>query len=472
MNRGKPAISRWRETASVYLTRKMVVIFLLGVSSGLPSPLVFGTLSIWLKELGLSRTSIGVFSLVLTAYTINFLWAPLIDRLAIPVLTRRRGRRRSWGLVIQVLLLVAIFSISLIDPAVDLYAFAVVIAVVAFLSASQDIVIDAYRIEYLEPEQYGAGAAMAVYGWMTGANVVGGFVALYLAEFLDWQTMYQVMAAFVLVGIVTLQVAGEPPRSGAAEADERETALAERLAAGAESARYLLARTMAWLYVSLIAPFRDFMTRDGWLLILLFIVLFKVGDAFLGRMANVFYVELDFSKSDIAEYSKAFGLVAFLVGGAIGGLMVKRYGMLKALLAAGILMSVTNLLYAALALSGKSYPMFATAVFFDNLTTGMSLTAFVAYLSSLCNLAFTATHYALLASLGNFARTQFGASSGWIVDQLGGDWALFFCMTVVAALPGLALLVWMIRRFPPAEAATLAPAAVSTAAPAARRARG
>lgn len=454
MDGSKPRFAGWRETASVYLTRKMIVIFLLGVSSGLPSPLVFGTLSIWLKELGLTRTSIGVFSLVLTAYTINFLWAPVVDRLPIPLLTKRRGQRRSWGLVIQVLLMVGIFSVSFIDPAVDLYAFAVLIAVIAFLSASQDIVIDAYRIEYLRPEEYGAGAAMAVYGWLTGANVVGGFIALYLAEYLNWQTTYQVMAMFVIVGIATLQLAGEPTRPGAAQATMQENALTERLTAGARSAQRILARVLAWFFVSVIGPFRDFTARDSWMLILLFIVLFKVGDAFLGRMANVFYVELEFSKTDIADYSKAFGLVATVAGGVLGGLMVKRYGILKCLLVAGILMSATNLLYAALALSGKSYPMLATAIFFDNLTSGMSLIAFVAYLSSLCNLAFTATQYALLASLGNLARTQLGAGSGWIVDQLGGNWALFFCLTVVAALPGLALLLWMIRRFPPTESAT------------------
>lgn len=404
-------------------------IFLFGMASGLPSSLVFATLSIWLREEGLSRTSIGLIGAAATPYAVNFLWAPFVDRFRLGALQARMGQRRSWVLACQVLLVPAILVMGLQDPGSAALSLGLCALAVSVLSATQDVAIDAYRVEILDPDEYGVGAALAIYGWHTGAFVTGAG-ALYVAAFGGWALAYSAAAATIgLIAIATL---------AAREPDRPEEALTQ-------------AQTvLEWLHDAAIAPLTDFFGRLGWLaaLVLATIVFYKFGDAMLGRMAGVFYVDLGFTKVEIANYTKSVGLFATLLGVGVGGWVCMRIGIMRAMFLGAFLMMITNLAFALLAASGRNFELLATVVFFDNLTGGMATTAFVAYLSSLCNVAFTATQYALLASLGNFARIQLGSVSGWVVDGLGGDWALFFVAVAAMSLPAIFLLWLLVRLMP------------------------
>ena len=412
---------------AVYRDRRFAVIFALGVASGLPASLVFSTLSIWLREEGLSRTAIGLFGAVATPYAINFLWAPALDHVRLPMLGGL-GRRRSWIVASQMLLCLAIAAMALTEPTERPLALAVAAFAVAFVSATQDVAIDAYRVEILETETYGAGAAMAVLGWHLGAFASGAGV-LHLAEATSWQTAYLAAGGLVVLLMAVPLLAAEP-RAGAVRPP------AERIG--------------AWLRHAVLAPFAEFARRLGGLAVAIvaFIVLYKFGEAMLGRMAGVFYVDLAFTKVEIANYAKSVGLPATLIGVVLGGALCARVRVTTALFAGGIAMASTNLLFALLAWTGKDHGMLAAAVFLDNLTAGLATSAFVAFLSGLCNRDFTATQYAMLASIGNFARIQLGAVSGWAVDRMDGDWAAFFVLTTLAALPGLALLLLVAKRAP------------------------
>jgi len=439
--------TRLAQTVAPYRDRRMLTLLLLGFSSGLPAPLVFSNLSIWLRDLGVSRTDIGLFALAATPYAINFLWAPLVDRLRIPWFSARFGRRRGWALFTQSLLVLAIFLLSLTNPAENLMLVAVAVLFVTFMSATQDIVIDAYRIELLEPHLYGAGSAAAIWGWHLGGTLIGAAGGLYLAEYYGWNTAYLVLAAGIFVGMLAILMSPEPVQTISAETLAEESRVLAHLEGFKELPRHLR-HAMGWLYVSLFAPFVEFTRRRGWLWILVFIFIFKLGDALLGRMSGVFYREMGFSLLEIAEVSKLYGFAGNILGILLGGILVARVGMLKALFISGLATATTNLTYAWLAASGQSYLVFVVALVSDNFTTGLVTVAFVAYLSSLCNSAYTATQYALLASLGNLARIWLSASSGWMVDQLEGDWTFFFILTALIALIGLPLLWIIMRRFP------------------------
>ncbi|PPR10738.1 MAG: hypothetical protein CFH41_01313 [Alphaproteobacteria bacterium MarineAlpha11_Bin1] len=419
----------WREQLA---DPRFRTIFFLGVASGLPSSLVFATLSIWLREEGVSRTSIGLIGVAATPYAINFLWAPFVDRLRLGFLHRLLGQRRSWILVCQVLLFPSILVMGIQEPGTATLLIGLSALAVSVLSATQDVAIDAYRVEILEPREYGAGAAIAIYGWHTGAFITGAG-ALYVAAFGGWTMAYLASAVIVwLVSIATL-LAREPERPAVAFAPAR--------------------NIVDWLRQAAIAPLTDFFARLGWLaaLILLLIIFFKFGDAMLGRMAGVFYVDLGFTKIEIANYTKTVGLFATLLGVGIGGWICIRIGIMRAMFLGALMMMTTNLAFALLASSGKNFELLAAVVFFDNLTGGMATTAFVAYLSSLCNVAFTATQYALLASLGNFARIQLGSVSGWAVDKLGGDWTLFFVFVATMSIPAILMLLLLARQMSNAQ---------------------
>ena len=404
-------------------------IFFFGMASGLPSSLVFATLSIWLREEGISRTSIGVIGAVATPYAINFLWAPLIDRGRLPGLCRWLGQRRSWIFGCQMLLVPVVIAMGAQDPKTAAISLAVCALLVSFLSATQDVAIDAYRVETLKPHEYGTGAAIAIYGWHCGAFLTGAG-ALYVAAAGGWMAAY--IAAAAVIGIISV-----------ATLNAREPEHPPELTASAKN-------VADWLNRAALAPLRDFFARLGWMavLVLAVIVFYKFGDAMLGRMAGVFYVDLGFTKIEIANYTKSVGLAATLLGVGVGGWVCIRFGVMRAMFFGAVLMMVTNLAFALLASSGKDFGLLATVVFFDNLTGGMATTAFVAYLSGLCNVAFTATQYALLASLGNFARIQLGSVSGWAVDALGGDWTLFFIGVGAMSIPALALLWLLVRLMP------------------------
>jgi PAT family beta-lactamase induction signal transducer AmpG len=436
-------IKPWLRSALVYRDRRVLSILFLGFSSGLPLALTFGTLSIWLAEVGVSKTTIGLFALVGTPYTFKFLWAPLVDRLPIPFLTGWLGRRRGWAITTQLALMVTIFGLGSTDPAVDPGITAVLVLLVAFCSASQDIVVDAYRVEILEERQYGAGAAMIVLGYRIGM-LVSGAGALYLAACFGWFATYGVMAALISVGIATILFNPEPERQETLESLRLEKKISDYLRAKPQLCGKR-ARFLAWLYGTVINPFAEFMSRRGWHLILLFILLYKFGDALAGVMTNPFLVELGFSKIDIANISKAFGLAATIVGGVMGGIMVRRLGIMKSLFLCGILQMLSNLVFLLQAIVGHDRHILILAISIENLSGGMGTAAFIAYLSSLCNVAYTATQYALLSSFMAFGRTLLSSSGGWLADQM--NWVSFFLLTTVAALPGLVLLVWMTKHF-------------------------
>jgi len=417
--------SAWRRVADTYREPRLLAVLFMGFSSGLPLPLTLGTLSFWLAQSGVSRTAIGLFALIGIPYNFKFLWAPLIDRLPVPVLTRLLGRRRSWALVLQAALALAILALGFTDPKTDAATTALVAVIVAFLSASQDIVIDAYRIELLTPEQQGAGAAATQWGYRFGM-IAASAGALYASAFGGWHFAYTVMAALMGVGMVTVWLTPEP-----------EVPVVPAVGRG-------IAGAIEWLRTAVWAPLADFFGREMWVAILLFVVLYKFGDALAGVMANPLYVSLGFSASEVAAISKVFGVFMTLVGVALGGVAVARWGLFPSLLVCGVLQNVSTLMYAALAMAGHDNTMLAVSIALENVTGGLGSAAFVAYLSRLCNLRFTATQYALLSSLAAVGRTMLAASGGYLADKL--DWVLFFTLATFAGLPGLLVLLWLMRR--------------------------
>lgn len=424
----------WRESLSVYLERRQLAIFLMGFSSGLPLLLGFGTLSYWLRQEGISLTAIGIFALVSLPYSVKFAWAPLLDHLRLPVLTPLLGRRRGWILFIQVLLMIAIVALGASDPTAAPAYMATMAVVMTFLSASQDIVVDAYRIDVLRPEEQGAGAAATQAGYRVGL-LAGGAGALALSDYVSWFVVYSIMAALVTIGMLGVALGPEPA------APQRPETL------GRGSTRERIA---GWLRYAVIDPLADFTTRRGWVAILAFVLLYKYGDAVAGIMANPFYVDMGYSGTEIAEIAKGLGIAMALVGALVGGLLVARLGVWTALVVGGVLQAATNLIYAWLATQGHDLIGLTIAVGADNFTGGLGSAAFVAYLSGLCNRAFTGTQYALLTSLMAFGRTALSSGGGVMADQLG--WVWFFVATTLIAVPGLLLLLWLRRLYPTADA--------------------
>ncbi|MBP2299199.1 AmpG family muropeptide MFS transporter [Azospirillum picis] len=426
----------WLQALAVYRDPRVLAILFLGFSEGLPLALTGATLNVWLTEEGVSRTSIGLFALVTMPYALKFLWAPLIDRLRLPVMTRLFGRRRGWALTAQAALVAALLALGSTNPGADLWWTALCAVLVAFCSASQDIVVDAYRVEVLEESRQAAGSAVLVLGYRFGLMAAGAG-ALYIAQFHGWRAAYEAMAALVLVGMVTILLSPEP-KSPPPSARER------RIAEWLEARPHLSGRravAVAWIYGAVVAPFLQFMERRGWMVILAFIASYKLGEVLAGQMSSTFYIDLGFTKAEIATVSKLFGLWATIAGGLLGGLLVGRVGVLRGLMIGGVLQMVSNLGYVALAWTGNDVSMLAATVATDNICGGIATAAFVAYLSSLCNAAYTATQYALLSSLYKLGGDLFGASSGWLAERM--DWTGFFLLSMAGALPALALLVWL-----------------------------
>jgi len=442
-----PPEGSWRSSLGVYLDRRVASLLFFGFSSGLPLALTGATLAARLERSGVSLTDIGLIGLVGVAYSLKFVWSPVVDRMPLPLLTGRFGRRRGWLLLSQAVLFASVMALAPLDPGApgELWWVVVWATAVAFASATQDIVIDAYRTEILDADRLGAGAANVVYGYRVAMLASGGG-ALLLAQFYGWTFAYGAMACCVGVGVAAVLINPEPAR--------RETEESRRLEALGQAylAQYCrLPKAMraaaAWVHGAVICPFAEFMNRPGWLVVLLFIALYKYGDALLGMMATPFYLRTGFSLAEIGLISKGWGLAATLLGVGAGGWLVARHGVMKSLLICGVLQAGSNLVFALQAWVGYSPPMLAITIGVENLTGGMGTTAFVAYMSSLCNFAYTATQYALLSSLMATARTALAAGGGWLAEQTG--WLGFFLLTTLAALPGLALLVWMMRRYPP-----------------------
>ena len=440
------------ETFSVYFDRRMIKILLLGAISGFPWVIIGSSLSLWLKEDGLSRSTIGWAGLIFAVYAFNYLWAPIIDRVKIPWLTNKIGHRRGWIVLMQSIILISLIFWSLINPTTNLALVISVGLIIAIASATQDITVDALRIEQIgenEGKSMQAGAAMAVVGWWTGYKL-GGVVALTSAEFFQnlgfdnyWQITFLVLGAVIIACNIGLMFVNEVLQINRGESQKK----TDKMIEDKLGVSNLLTKIIAWLTGTVAGPIISFFKKNGFniaLAILAFIFLFKIGEAFLGRMSVIFYKEIGFTKTDIALYSKGLGWLTTVIFTLLGGLFAIRSGVIKAMFVSGILMASTNLLFSLLAWSGKSELLFAIAVIFDDMAAAFATVAFVAFISMLVDRTYTATQYALLASIGTAGRTTLAASSGALVDWLNGDWGIFFIITAIMVIPSL-IFLYMIR---------------------------
>ena len=458
------------ETFSVYLDRRMIRILLLGIISGFPWVLIGSSLSLWLKEDGLSRSTIGWAGLIFGVYAFNYLWAPIIDRIRIPWLTNKIGHRRGWIVTMQFIILVSLVCWSIVNPTANLALVITIGLIIAIASATQDITVDALRIEQIgkdEGKSMQAGAAMAVVGWWTGYKL-GGVIALNSAEYFQqagfenyWQITFLLLGIVIIACNIGLMFVHEPQPTERQEFQRKTDQMIEEKLGVSNVAT----KSFAWISGTIAGPIVSFFRKNGFKIaigILGFVFLFKIGEAFLGRMSILFYKEMGFSKSDIALYSKGLGWITTVVFTLLGGLFAIRSGVVKAMFISGILMASTNLLFSALALSGKSEWLFATAVILDDIAAAFATVAFVAFISLLVDRTYTATQYALLASIGTAGRTMMAASSGALVDWLGSEnvvlkffglrmvfnfdepWAPFFVITAIMVIPSL-ICLWFIR---------------------------
>ena len=440
------------ETFKVYFDKRMIKILLLGSISGFPWVIIGSSLSLWLKEDGLSRSTIGWAGLIFAVYAFNYLWAPIIDRIRIPWLTDKVGHRRGWIIFMQTVILICLVSWSLISPTGNLALVISIGLIIAIASATQDITVDALRIEQIgenEGKTMQAGAAMAVVGWWTGYKL-GGVVSLNAAEFFQqagfenyWQITFLVLGIIIIGCNIGLLFVKEPqPTDRAANQKITDKMIEDKLGSS-----NIITKIIAWLTSTVIGPVISFFKKNGFniaIAILGFVFLFKIGEAFLGRMSVIFYKEIGFTKSDIALYSKGLGWITTVIFTLLGGLFAIRSGVIKAMFVSGILMASTNLLFSLLAWSGKSELLFAIAVIFDDMAAAFATVAFVAFISMLVDRTYTATQYALLASIGTAGRTTLAASSGALVDWLNGDWGIFFIVTALMVIPSL-IFLYMIK---------------------------
>ena len=440
------------EMFSIYLDRRMLKILLLGAISGFPWVLIGSSLSLWLKEDGLSRSTIGWAGLIFGVYAFNYLWAPLVDRIQIPFLTKKIGHRRGWIVLMQILILISLFLWSIINPSENLTLVILVGLIIAIASATQDITVDALRIEQIgenEGKSMAAGAAMAVVGWWSGYKL-GGVLSLFSAEYLQnlgfenyWQLTFLFLGILIIVMNIGLMFVNETVSSEKQNIHKE----ADRLILTRFKKENIITKLISWIGGTISGPIISFFRKNGFSIaigILGFIFLFKVGEAFLGRMSIIFYKEIGFSKTDIAIYSKTLGWVTTVIFTLLGGLFVIRSGVLKAMFLAGIIMAITNLLFSLLAWSDKSEILFAIAVIFDDMAAAFATVAFVAFISLLVDRAYTATQYALLASIGTAGRTTLASSSGALVDWLNGDWGIFFVITALMVIPSL-IILWIMK---------------------------
>ncbi|WP_421234387.1 AmpG family muropeptide MFS transporter [Aeromonas enteropelogenes] len=441
----------WRDSLAVYLEARVLILFAMGFSSGLPLLLVFGTLSFWLREADVSLTDIGYMSWVALAYGFKWLWSPLVDRMPLPLLSRLLGRRRSWMLFSQLLIAGALVGMALCDPKTGLAQLALFALLVAFASATQDIVIDAYRIESA-PERLQAAMAAS---YMTGyrlAMIMAGAGALALAawfgsnvgyDYRGWQITYLLMAGMMSLGIITTLFCHEPQIDQATQDQQQAERKACLLAKGWPLP---LASAGAWAYEAIWCPFADFFHRYGRsaLLILALIACYRVADVVMGVMSNSFYVDMQFSKTEVATITKVFGVIMTLVGAALGGVLVMRFGTLRILFLGALLTASTNLLFALLNQVGHNLELLTLIISLDNLSAGIATAAFVTYLSSLTNVAFSATQYALFSSVMLLLPKLLAGFSGQIVEQIG--YSVFFVGTGLLGLPVLLLIVLVARK--------------------------
>lgn len=409
-----------QKASKIYFRPKVLAVLGFGIASGFPYSLIAATLTQWLSEEGVERGSIGLFSLALLLYSLKPLWAWIIDGYPVPLLSRLVGHRRSWLIVAQALLVAAIFLLGSSTPGNGLFLTAIAAVFLGFASATQDIVIDAYRIEILKPEEMGAGAAMSQYGWRMGA-FLAGYLVLRVADIYGWPVAYFATTLLLLTALIPAFLVGEPERHRAPTEDKGIADIGEKV----------------------IAPFVEFLKRRGALLILGFILLHKIGDTMANLMLRNLLVTLDFTKVEVADYDVAVGTVALLVGVAVGGFLYARMGVARVMLLSLFLMMISNLSFAGLALLGHSTSFLAFTIGFENFASGIGGVAVVGYLSSLCNLAYTASQYALLSAASAVMGRLLTAPSGYLIDAVG--FPVFYLLTTLAAVPGIVLFMFMMK---------------------------
>ncbi|WP_303901592.1 AmpG family muropeptide MFS transporter [Thiohalomonas denitrificans] len=448
----------FREGFRLYRHPRVVTMLFLGFSSGLPLLLVFGTLSFWLREAGVERGTIGFISWAALAYGFKWAWAPLVDRLPLPLLTRVLGRRRAWLLASQVTVVMALLGMAFSDPSSNLAQLVMLAVLTAFASATQDIAVDAFRIESAPQRVQAAMASTYMIGYRL-AMISASAGVLWVAAWFDpdeasyhhlpWLLAYSAMAGLMGIGILTTLIVREPDVAvdAATMAREEEGALTLR---GWRSLPQRLERAIEWLWRAVISPLADFLRRYRWhaLLLLALIATYRISDIVLGVVANIFYVDMGFTKAEVANVTKVFGIAMTLLGAVLGGVLVGRFGVMRILFIGALLAAATNLLFALLATVGHDLPMLIVVVGMDNLSGGLASAAFVAYLSGLTNISYSATQYALFSSLMMLLPKFVGGFSGTAVDAF--SYPEFFVATALMGLPVL-LLVWLAGRFVPAE---------------------
>jgi PAT family beta-lactamase induction signal transducer AmpG len=412
--------SRLPEGLRPYFESAPLAALFLGISSGFTFAMIGATLTTRLAQHGVTKTAVTAFALTFLAYNLKFLWAPIVDNVRLPVIGRY-GQRRSWLWLVGVLVMIAVALLGIADPGDSLYLVAIAAIVMGVAGATFDIIIDAYRIELLEPRQLGAGSGMSQYGWRIGAAAAGA-LALILAARVGWTAAYLACAAFALPAMLTGVIMGEPAR-------HREPA----------SPRGVLGALVAYF-----SPLTEFVRRQGALAVLLFVLIHKIGDTLANLTLRLLFQDLGFSNDEVAFYDVGVGFVALLVGILLGGILYARMGMKRSVLVSLVLMAVSNLSFAALAAAGHTNLGMAAAVGFENFASGIGGVTVVAYLSALCNLRFTATQYALLSALASIAgRFLTGTTAGSLIESMG--YVNFYVLTTLAALPGVILFWYMIR---------------------------
>lgn len=416
----------------------------LGFAAGLPFPLVFTTLSTWLRDVGIEKTTIGFFAWIGITYSIKIFWAPVVDRAPLPFITSLFGQRRSWILLAQAGIVTGLLGMAGTDPTQHITGMALFALLVAFASATQDISIDAYRIEAVKDEYQGAMSAMYQAGWRIAAALVAGAGALYIAEFVDWPMAYIVMAVSMAVGIVTVLLIREPEK----DVNQKTYLKEQRVIDFLEETAHVpdtLRMPVAWFIGAVICPFTEFFQRNSRsaLFILLFIGIYRISDIVLANMTHPFYIDMGFSKTEIANIAKIFGVVMTLLGAFVGGVLVVRFGILRILLLGAVLVSITNLMFALLADNGHSIIGLAIVLSSDNFSGGLASTAFIAYLSSLTNKAYTATQYALFSSLMTLGPKFISGFSGMVIDAQG--YIFFFSYAAALGVPAIAMVLYLIK---------------------------
>jgi len=433
----------WSDAFAVYLQPPVITMLFLGFAAGLPFLLVFSTLTAWLRSEGVEVAAIGFFSWIGITYSIKFFWAPVVDRLPLPVLTRFLGQRRGWMILAQLMIAGGLVGMAGTEPVGNLALVAVLALLVAFGSATQDIAIDAFRIESARDDVQAAMASTYIIGYRIGI-LAAGAGALYIADYVSWELAYLTMAALVGIGTATVLLRPEPPRRIGRETREREQRV-ERFLLNHSDLSPRLQRIGAWVVDAVVCPFVDFFERNGRqaLLLLLLVGVYKISDLSMAAMANPLYLDLGFSLSQIASVTKVFGIAMSIGGSIIGGVLVVRYGIGAILVVGAVMVAVTNLLFAVLAFTGDSLPMLTVTIIGDNLSNGLASAVFIAFLSSMTARAYTATQYALFSSLMTLPGKILGGFSGVVVEWQG--YPAFFTVAAIMGIPAIVLAIWVAR---------------------------